>query len=72
MAAAMPDPLEQVENEVHGRRPSGATVPRGRMTIDETPRGPGPGGETPGMPTPRSGARDIERYAGLFAGARRS
>ena len=37
------------------------------MTIDETPRGPRPGGETPGMPTPRSGARDIERYAGLFA-----
>ncbi len=37
------------------------------MTIDETPRGPAPGGETPGMPTPRSGARDIERYAGLFA-----
>jgi 2-aminoadipate transaminase len=37
------------------------------MTIDETPRGPGPGGETTSMPTPRSGARDIERYAGLFA-----
>src|SRR5687767_3455409 len=37
------------------------------MTIDETPRGPAPGGETTGMPTPRSGARDIERYAGLFA-----
>ena len=37
------------------------------MTIDETPRGPGPGGETPEMPKPRSGARDLERYAGLFA-----
>jgi 2-aminoadipate transaminase len=37
------------------------------MTIDETPRGPGPGGETTDMPTPRSGARDLERYAGLFA-----
>ena len=37
------------------------------MTIDETPRGPGSGGETTGMPTPRSGARDIERYAALFA-----
>jgi 2-aminoadipate transaminase len=37
------------------------------MTIDETPRGPAPGGETPGMPKPRSGARDLERYAGLFA-----
>src|SRR5687767_15937120 len=37
------------------------------MTIDETPRGPGPGGETTGMPSPRSGARDLERYAGLFA-----
>jgi len=37
------------------------------MTIDETPRGKRPGGESTGMPTPRSGARDIERYAGLFA-----
>ena len=37
------------------------------MTIDETPRGQGPGGETPGMAKPRSGARDLERYAGLFA-----
>jgi len=37
------------------------------MTIDETPRGPGPGGETPAMAQPRSGARDLERYAGLFA-----
>jgi 2-aminoadipate transaminase len=37
------------------------------MTIDETPRGPAPGGETTGMPPQRSGARDIERYAGLFA-----
>src|SRR5687767_13035533 len=37
------------------------------MTIDETPRGPGPGGETTGMPSPRKGARDLERYAGLFA-----
>src|SRR6476660_9284631 len=37
------------------------------MTIDETPRGPAPVGETPGMPKPRSGARDLERYAGLFA-----
>jgi 2-aminoadipate transaminase len=37
------------------------------MTIDETPRGPAPAAESTGMPTPRSGARDIERYAGLFA-----
>ena len=37
------------------------------MTIDETPRGPAPGGETTRMATPRSGARDLERYAGLFA-----
>ena len=39
-AAAMPDALQEVEDEVHGdgRR---ATVP-GRMTIDETPRGAGP------------------------------
>src|SRR5438874_6454903 len=37
------------------------------MTIDETPRGSGPGGESPGMPSPRSSAREIERYAGLFA-----
>jgi 2-aminoadipate transaminase len=37
------------------------------MTIDETPRGPGRGGESTGMPSQRSGARDLERYAGLFA-----
>ena len=37
------------------------------MTIDETPREPGRGGESPGMATPRSSARDLERYAGLFA-----
>jgi len=37
------------------------------MTIDETPRGHASGGETPGMAKPRSGARDLERYAGLFA-----
>jgi 2-aminoadipate transaminase len=37
------------------------------MTIDETPRGKGSGGETHGMAKPRSGARDLERYAGLFA-----
>src|ERR687891_2534689 len=37
------------------------------MTIDETPRGPGSGGESPGMGRSRSTARDIERYAGLFS-----
>ena len=37
------------------------------MTIDETPRGPASGGESPGMGRSRSTARDIERYAGLFA-----
>jgi 2-aminoadipate transaminase len=37
------------------------------MTIDETPRGPGRGGESAGMGKPRSGARDLERYASLFA-----
>src|SRR5215210_7117629 len=37
------------------------------MTIDETPRGPGPGGESSGMARSRSTARDLERYAGLFA-----
>ena len=37
------------------------------MTIDETPRGPGSGAESPGMERPRSTARDLERYAGLFA-----
>jgi 2-aminoadipate transaminase len=37
------------------------------MTIDETPRGPAPGGESPLMGKPRSSARDLERYAGLFA-----
>ena len=64
-----PDSLQQVEDEFHaiGDARGESLRCRGRMTIDETPRGPGPGGETPGMPTPRSGARDIERYAGLFA-----
>ena len=37
------------------------------MTIDETPRGPGSGSESPGMGRSRSTARDLERYAGLFA-----
>src|ERR671921_440855 len=37
------------------------------MTIDETPRGPGPGGESPRMSPSRTTARDLERYAGLFA-----
>jgi 2-aminoadipate transaminase len=37
------------------------------MTIDETPRGPGSRGESPGMGRSRTTARDLERYAGLFA-----
>jgi 2-aminoadipate transaminase len=37
------------------------------MTIDETPRGSGSGGESPGMGRSRTTARDLERYAGLFA-----
>ena len=38
------------------------------MTIDETPRVPGRDGESPGMGRrPRTTARDLERYAGLFA-----
>ena len=37
------------------------------MTIDETPRGPGSGGESPRMSRSRTTARDLERYAGLFA-----
>jgi len=37
------------------------------MTIDETPRGPGSGAESPGMQRSRTTARDLERYAGLFA-----
>ena len=37
------------------------------MTIDETPRGPGSGAESPGMERSRTTARDLERYAGLFA-----
>src|ERR1700754_4095394 len=37
------------------------------MTIDETPRGPESGGESPGMGRSRTTARDLERYAGLFA-----
>jgi 2-aminoadipate transaminase len=46
---------------------------RGRMTIDEG-RGAAGGGESrpmsgrpPGEPRPRTGKRDLERYAGLFA-----
>src|ERR671910_1079613 len=37
------------------------------MTIDETPRGPGAGGEPRAMGPSRTTARDLERYAGLFA-----
>src|SRR5919108_5920637 len=37
------------------------------MTIDETPRGSGSGGESHGMGRSRTTARDLERYAGLFA-----
>src|SRR3954447_10887790 len=37
------------------------------MTLDETPRGPGGRGEGRRMGKPRSSARDLERYAGLFA-----
>jgi 2-aminoadipate transaminase len=37
------------------------------MTIDETPRGPGSGAESRGMGRSRTTARDLERYAGLFA-----
>ena len=59
--------LEEIEEVVHARVGS-----RGRMTIDETPRGPGSGGESRSMGRSRSTARDLERYAGLFARARRS
>src|ERR687893_3019150 len=37
------------------------------MTIDETPRGPGASGESRAMSPSRTTARDLERYAGLFA-----
>src|ERR671925_325499 len=37
------------------------------MTIDETPRGSGSGGESHGMGRSRTTARDLERYAALFA-----
>src|SRR5215212_11586450 len=37
------------------------------MTIDETPRGQDRRDETPGMARSRTTARDLERYAGLFA-----
>src|SRR3954453_24052224 len=37
------------------------------MTLDETPRGPGSGGERERMGARRTTAGDIERYAGLFA-----
>ena len=62
-----PDSLQKIEDEIHAETARRALRCQGRMTIDETPRGQGPGGETTGMPTPRSGARDLERYAGLFA-----
>src|SRR5215217_2331542 len=37
------------------------------MTIDETPRASGSGGESPGMGRSRATVRDLERYAQLFA-----
>jgi 2-aminoadipate transaminase len=38
------------------------------MTLDERDaKGPGPAGERDGMPSRRTTAGDIERYAGLFA-----
>src|SRR5918998_403699 len=37
------------------------------MTIDETPRGSGSGGESPRMSRSRTTAHELERYAGLFA-----
>src|ERR687895_570461 len=37
------------------------------MTIDETPRGSGSGGESRRMGRSRTTASDLERYAGLFA-----
>jgi 2-aminoadipate transaminase len=37
------------------------------MTIDESDRGPGSGGESRNMGRSRSTAHEIERYAGLFA-----
>jgi 2-aminoadipate transaminase len=37
------------------------------MTIDETPRDKGSGGESSGVSRSRTTARDLERYAGLFA-----
>ena len=38
------------------------------MTLDDTPRGSGSGGEARRVGAPRSTTRDLERYAGLFAG----
>jgi 2-aminoadipate transaminase len=37
------------------------------VTLDETPRGSGGGGEARRVGAPRSTTRDLERYAGLFA-----
>src|SRR5215216_3966377 len=37
------------------------------MTLDETPRGSTGGGEGRRVGAPRTTARDLERYAGLFA-----
>ena len=37
------------------------------MTLDETPRGSGAAANADACRAPRSTARDLERYAGLFA-----
>src|SRR5215212_792946 len=61
-AAASPAPWRRSRmKSMRGR------VAPGGMTIDETPRDPGSGAESPGMARSRTTARDLERYAGLFA-----
>src|SRR4051794_9314924 len=69
MAAASPMPWSRSKTKCMAWRasPREPLRCRGRMTIDETPRGPARGGESPDMGKPRSSAREIERYAGLFA-----
>ena len=66
IAAASPRPAAGRERSPCVRLASRLRC-RGGMTIDETPRGPERRRRSPGMARPRSGARDLERYAGLFA-----
>ena len=67
IAAAMPSPWRRSRKIVHDAVALALRC-AGRMTIDETPRGPGPAAK-PRHGQPRSSAHELERYAGLFARA---